>query len=492
MKNPLTSTIGPFLWVMGLALTIAFSACQKDETEPEPVNLADLPGVNYLGRGYNAFGEFADAGELKSPLLLFGRYKKEQAGGKEYKVPEEADVQQLDQNIFKSISGPTIGEYQNQRALSIGLGSDYPFFSGSVAANFQEIHYRTLNYAFVNVSNEVELWKISLPYDAALLRGMLTEEAKTALASMPATELFSKYGTHVLVSATIGGRADYFVATEKNEATNQLGLAAAAEASFKESLGELDLNAEPQYAEMVNTLREHSFIGLKVQGGSPDCGHNIFSPGNYEAWSSSVKAVPSLSGLSNLSLMPVWELCESSERSTELANAFEQYAIGFNLPAVITNARTCITDILVKTGDNSDPYYYQEAGYKVVPVNLNENTAGDFVYLMYKEGLDVETSISELATVSGVNPTAPVGWFRINANLNEGTGAGDPEIYFVIKKIFSDNPIRQLRVIIGESTPLPTGFEYVRNHYYGNPQNLNQGAGGEAVFLAYSRNLSQP
>jgi len=489
MKNPLTNVLGSFLWVMGLALVVAFSACQKDDNEPEPVNLPGLPGVNYLGRGYNAFGEFAAAGELKSAMINFDQYRKEKVGEKEYKVPEDADVQFLGSNEFNSISGQTIGEYQDKRITSAGLSAGYPFFSGSVTANFQAIHYRTLNYSFVNVSNTVNLWKVSLPYDAALLRPMLTEEAKANLAGMAPQDLFSKYGTHLLVSATIGGRADYFVAVEKNEATSQLDLAAAAEASFKESIGEI----APQYAEMINTLRAHSFIGIKVQGGSAECAKNIFGAGNYQAWANSVEGAPALSNLSNLSLMPVWELCETSERRAEIEQAFNQYASGFELPGIVTNAKTSITDILIKAGPQSDPYYYQEAGYKVIPENLNEQASGDYVYLMYKEGLDVEASINELSTVSGVGPKAPAGWFRIETNLNEGTGSGDPEIYLCYKKqAFSESPIRQLRVLKGENPPLPYGFEFVKNYYYGNVQDLNHGAGGMPVFLAYSRNESQP
>jgi len=494
MKNLFTKAAGLLPWAMGLAFVLNFTSCQKDDNvpEPEPANLPGLPGAGYLGRGYNAFGEFAAADGLKDVMIDFKNYRKEKVGAKEYKVPEDVDVSYLDNNEFKTLSGQTIGEYLSSRAASAGLGAGYPFFSGSVTTNFQEIHYRTPDYAFANVSNEVNLWKVSLPYDAALLKAMLTEEAKANLAGMAPQELFSKYGTHLLVSATIGGRADYFVAVEKNETTAQLGLAAAAEAAFKESLGALDLNAAPQYAEMVNILRAHSFIGLKVQGGDPSYGRNIFSEGNYPAWASSVESAPALSGLSNLSLMPVWELCESDARRMEVEEAFNQYALNFSLPEIMADARKSITDILIKSGPQSDPYFYQEAGYKVIPDNLNENAGGYYVYLMYKEGLDTEASIAELATVSGFNPNAPAAWFRIGTNLNEGTGSGDPEIYLCYQRAVTDNPIRQIRVLKGEGALPPTGFELVKNFYYDNVQDLNQGAGGANVYLAFSRKESEP
>ena len=229
MNHPLNKTIRPILWGMGLAV-LAFSSCQKDNNnEPQPLNLADLPGIDYLGRGYNAFGDFAADGELKSALINFEQYRKETVGAKEYKVPEEADVQYLDENTFQVLLGQTIEEFQDNRMASVGLSGSYPYFSGAVTGNFQAIHYRTPDYAFVNVSNTVNRWKVSLPHDANLLRTLLADEAKTALATMPPNQLFSQYGTHLLTAATIGERADYYVAAEKSK-TAQLNLAQAAEA----------------------------------------------------------------------------------------------------------------------------------------------------------------------------------------------------------------------------------------------------------------------
>lgn len=487
MKNPLTI----FLWVTGVAIVLAFSACEKDKTEPEPLNLAELPGVDYLGRGYDAFGGFVVTDELKVNLIDFDTYRKEKVGDKDYKVPEEADVQFLDENTFVTRTGQNVQEFQNSRQSAVGLSGGYPFFSGDITGNYQAIHYRTNEYAFAQVSNTVNRWAVSLPHDATLLRAMLTEQARSALATMAPAQLFAQYGTHLLTAATIGGRADYYVATEKGTAT-QLNLAQAAEISFKASLGLIDLNAEPQHQQMVNALREHSYIAVRVQGGGHDCGQNIFSPGNYQEWLNSIDDELVVSRLANPSLMPVWELCESSARRAEVQEAFQAYASGRELPPVVTDAKPSITEILVKSGPHENPYFYQEPGFKVIPENLNEGADGDFVFLMYREGLDIEASIDELSTVSGMNPTAPAGWFRVMGNFNAGTGIGDPEIYLCYKKAFSDHPIRQLTIVKGEETPAPAGFEFVRNFSYGNVQNLNHGAGGTVIQLAYSRSASQP
>lgn len=485
MKHPLT--ISP--WIMALAL-LAFSACQKDASVPEPVNLPELPGLHYLGRGYNAFGDYATAGELKAPLISFRHFRKEVAGAYEYKVPEEVEVQAVNESRFESFSAPDIEKFQNQLQASAGLDGGFPFFSGAIAASFEAVHYRTTYYAFALASHTVNRWKIALPYDAALLRAMLTEEARTALATLPPAQLFGQYGTHLLTAAAVGGRADYYVAAEKSQ-TGALDLAQAAEAAFKASLGDGRLNVDPQDQEMAATLREHSFIGVRVQGGNPAPGQQIFGEANYHAWLNSVDENPALCGFSIPGLMPIWELCETGARRAELEEAFRQYAAGFELPPVIEDAKTNIAEVLVKSGPHEDPYYYQAPGYKVIPENLNDKAGGDYVYLMYKEGLDAEPSVTELATVSGANPTPPPGWFRIAANLNEGTGTGDPEIYLCYQRAVSDGPIRQIRVVKGEGALPPEGFKLVKNLYFGNVQDLNHGTDGQQVFLAFSREDSR-
>lgn len=493
MKNPLTNGIGLFLWVMGAAIVLAFSACEKDKSEPLPTNLRDLPGVGYLGQGYNAFGDFAATDELKAALIDFEQYRKEQVGDKEYRVPEEVNVQLVESNAFLSFLGQTPAEFQGSQMAAVGLSGGYPYFSGAVLSNFQVVHYRTLDYAFVQVGNTVNRWTVSLPHDAALLRTMLTDAARADLANLPPDELFAKYGTHLLTAATIGARADYYVAADKGK-TAQIVLAQAAEASFKAALGLIDLDAEPQYQEMVNTLRENAFIGVRVQGGNPACGHNILAPGNYQAWLNSVDDGLVISNLANPSLLPLWELCENSTRRAAVEQAFQAYASAHELPPVVTDAKTSITEILIKSGTEENPYFYQEPGFKVIPENLNEGTGGDYIFLMYKEGLDIEASISELTTVSGANPQAPAGWFRIGTDLNEGTGSGgDPKIYLCYKKAaFSDNPVRQLMVLKGEEPLLPEGFVFVNNFYYHNHQDFNHGAGGTPVYLIYSREVSKP
>lgn len=226
--------------------------------------------------------------------------------------------------------------------------------------------------------------------------------------------------------------------------------------------------------------------------GGSECGQHLFNEGNYQTWLSSVAGNPVLCDFTSLSLMPIWELCESSTRRTEVEDAFQDYAKGFELPGVLTDAAPCVSEIIVKAGLQAEMARYQEAGFRILPDNLNEQAGGAYIYLLYKEGLDTDAGITALSTISGANPAPPAGWFRIKGNLNEGTGPGDPEIYLCYQKEVSQTPARQLQFLYGEEPLVPAGFELVANYYYENAQNFNHGTEGDFIYLAFSRELPNP
>ena len=95
MRNVTFNKAFTFLWVAGLAFVMAFSSCKKDETEPDPVNLTELPGVAFLGHGYNTFGDWANPDEVKNAMISFENYRKVVVNGADYKLPEEVEYTML-------------------------------------------------------------------------------------------------------------------------------------------------------------------------------------------------------------------------------------------------------------------------------------------------------------------------------------------------------------------------------------------------------------
>lgn len=484
MRNVANNKLFPFLWVAGLAFLTAFSSCKKDETEPEPVNLTELPGVSFLGHGYNAFGNWACPGEVKEAMISFDDYRRLEVNGAEYKIPEDAAYTALNENVFVRYFGQDPEAYRNQFATAAGLSNDAPYFAGAVTGHFTQSEYRLANMAFVGVENHIRLWKVSLPGDAATLRAMLSEQARTALATMPPAELFSQYGSHILREAVIGARAGYYAAVDLSAVSPELDLMEVAELSFKVGLGETDLSADPAREQMVNAFRAGSVFHLGFSGGEPVYGQKLFTAGYYQKWAMSADDEPGLAGFTSISLLPVWELCESAARRTELMEAFAAYAQQFELPGLVGPEKLCIAALSAKA--SSAPGIQAIEGFRPIPFDLNEGTAGKHIYLYFQTGLDSEAAITELTAVTGQDISPPYGWTKVGVNLNEG--AGGQHVYISFQKGLSTNPVRELRILTGEEPVIPDGFALLGNFYRNNaPQDLNEAAGGQRLWLAFSR-----
>lgn len=65
------------------------TGCEEDNpVEPDP-NSNLLPGVAYIGHGYNVFGDYAKAEFVKSPLFEYDDYSTVTVGGKSFNIPSE-------------------------------------------------------------------------------------------------------------------------------------------------------------------------------------------------------------------------------------------------------------------------------------------------------------------------------------------------------------------------------------------------------------------
>jgi hypothetical protein len=474
-----------FLWVAGvILLSLAFPACKKDAVEPDPAVLMELPGSALLGRGYDVFGDFANPNDAKAALIDFDQYRKVIVNGSSYKLPQKAEYKQLDEKAFIAWSGPSMGAYLARRMETAGLTAPEPYFAKAASAYFGESEYRLNQYDFVGVESEVRLWKISLPFDAAQVRPLLSAEARSDLSNLAPAQLFEKYGTHLLAEYVVGGRVGYYTAVDKQLAANGMDIAAVAEHSFKAALGELALGSDPQMEQLVHTLREQSTFRLGYIGGDEQCGSQLLTAGNYRKWLQSVSSAPRLSGFTPLSLFPIWELSDSPARRTQLLEAFHNYAAQHRLPGLVGIERVAMAGITAIASDTPRPPLVE--GFRPIGVNLNEGAGGKYIYFYYQTGLDDSPALTNLTMVTGQDISAPFGWTKIKLNLNAGTNG--MHIYLCYQQGPSSDPIRQFRVLTGSDPEIPAGFTIVGNYYRDNsPQNLNEAAGGQRLWLAVSR-----
>jgi len=442
-----------------------------------------------MGHGYNVFGDFAKTEFVKSALFKYDNYQTVEVSGKSYNIPSDMDYTIVNESDFKRTYGLNSYEYRESMSINASLSGSYSFFSMSVTNNYNEEHYKSNYRAFCTIQNVIKKWKLTLPYtDFTALKSMLTNEAVSDLANLAPEVLFSKYGTHFIAELIIGARADYNTCVSKTVETASIknNFHACAEASFKKKSGSGDFSIVTE--QQLQTFQSNSYENLKVSGGKSEYGSYIFQTGNYEKWIESIDNYENLtiSDFTENSLIPIWELCADETRKNELSSAFISYAGQFELPGLIDEA---IDGLYFEVSDNA--VVTPDEGWTLIPQDLNRDADGKYIYLCFKNGLDNQESISEI-TFTVNNQATPAGYIKIPQDLNEGCGGSTPYIYLCYKKEITSNPIRRVAILIGENAQPDPGFVFGENYYWQEKQDLNYGAGGNYVWLAYSRYFPDP
>ena len=150
-------------------------------------------------------------------------------------------------------------------------------------------------------------------------------------------------------------------------------------------------------------------------------------------------------------------------------------AINFLLPTA-ASAQDDISEVTVIFGNSSG--IQPEDGYTKVNVDLNYSVGGDFIYVCYKKGVGAPVTGLAVTYNSGSPPTG-YAWTRINVDLNRDVSGSD-DIFLWYTKDPDCATIDDIMVQVNNST-FPDG-------YTGISADLNYGAGGAFIYLAYRKN----
>ena len=464
---------------------VLISGCSDNPTGPKPDHF--LPGVAYMGHGYDIFGQYARADYVKAPLLEYKGYQSVAVGDESFDVPSAIQYVSLNTADFRSVYGVNAYEYTEGLAINAHVEGGTWAFQAGLTDNYSEEQYRSKYRAFCTVQNVIRKWKLTLPYtDMAELRSMLTDAARSDLANLPAETLFNKYGTHFLAELIIGARADYSSSLVRSAETSSIrnNFQLCAEASFKKGTGAGDFNIVTENE--LRTFQSNSIVVTKVSGGRSEYGSYIFQSGNYDKWIESIDNIEDLTiaDFTDNSLIPIWELCENEARRSELSSEFENYAEQFELPPM--------ADIAIEGLDTKltwDPPITPEPGWEFVDVDLNRGSGHAYIFLCYKNGLDYRQPITDITFI--VNQQAvPPGYTKLPQDLNDTVGGAS--IYLCYMTGSTGDPIRRVDVLVGHDTVPSLGFHFANNFYSQTKQDLNQGAGGNYIWLVYSHECPDP
>ncbi|TNE50711.1 MAG: hypothetical protein EP344_17110 [Bacteroidetes bacterium] len=477
--------------------------CRVDD-DIEPLAFDTLPGIEYLGRGYDFFGEYADVSAVKSPLIDLENYTKEvNAFGVTYAIPEAVDFILYNKNEISSIYGQTIQDYQRNLSISAGVSVKCFGFRASVKTNFAEQYYSHSDFQFTTVKNLISRWRLSLPFDIPTLQGMLTEAAAEDLESLAPDLLFKKYGHFLLTEAVIGARADYSASALRTEELSSTEFQIRARASYSWLTGGASASFGYSDSTAVKNFRNESVVNLITKGGASQYGQAILE-GDYGPWINSVDYNPVLCDFTQRSLIPIWELCKSPTRKAELEQYFEQLGESEAIPPP-SESSMAITEIeIIKVErpagiDADNPNLAQIArrqkpGWRILETNMNNNECDMALFLAFREESpwSSKSGYCDLFVVYDVDTSikVPTGYRAFtNANLNDKCGAKTTNKLYYLPWSTGGEPIRGLRIeVISDTEPNPIppeGYVWVLSDII-EPANLDWRLNGSRKYLAYT------
>jgi hypothetical protein len=474
------------------AATLIITGCSKIEI-PGPFSPIDNPelvrGIDNLGSGYDVFETFADVAKVKATIL---DYKVLNADGL-------VEMKDLEHSSFHTTSGTTVTEYTSSLSTSVGISGSYMFFSGSVKTNFSQNRYCYDSYSFATHHSMINKYQLRLPsdWDADDLKPYLTSQARSKLndASIPASEIFRIYGTHCLTGIIVGGRLDYSVSARTRDLKENVSIGVYAEASFSQGLGSGSLNtsviSETDYNKFATSMEKH----LEVYGGSSELGQHIINKDDYDAWIGSVGNNLVFCNYTQNGLIPVWYFCDNDSRRAELEAAYATWATDRAIE-VFPAPRVCILDVKIIEGlYSANPYKINDRDYYRLNYDLNADAGGQYIYIYYLTGMENDT-ITPLAEVATINTSdheslsnLPEGFAMINYDLNKGAGGDLIYLAYRRRNDYSDKLLTGLRVNNQYSFGTGTGntwYVVTAGYTSATQQDLNEGAGGYFIYLYYT------
>ncbi|KAI0696461.1 MAC/Perforin domain-containing protein [Cytidiella melzeri] len=316
--------------------------------EPEvPVDVPSdyIPGLYSLGSTYNVLnGKYADSRSTMQQVVDWTKSapRTQEFGGKEYSVPRAVNFARLTTADYRSSYGKTTSEYSKSLSAHAGLEASFPGFSASASADYSESQRENLSHAFTRVTYAVTHYILSLP-PAGQIKSLLKPWFVNDLDNMEPIELYKVYGTHLLRSLTVGGRATFLFSTDTRTYHSETSLEVAAKlsASYLVASGSVEMSLSQKQA--MESFNESSETSINTKGGDPSFGNEHFLK-NVQEWAKSIIEYPEFVDFGSLPcFVGIWEFATSQARRDELQRAYAQfvtlYTQDLSMPGPYLHAR---------------------------------------------------------------------------------------------------------------------------------------------------------
>lgn len=316
MKNLRIKTV--CLFITGLLLFTVGMGCSHSPGD----EWKDL-GFYDLGYGYDVFDEYAKPDKVKV-LPILDQQKLHDRG---YTYSNQQETTDVD-----TIQGSTLSAYRENLKISAGVSGGFKGFTASVKTNYAESTYSSTSYSFATYKSHTLKRKIGVNPDVTIeeMRECLVPDAKEAIETAAATDLFHQYGTHVITAFLVGGTINFHMAADMSEYTSTESIETLVEAGYQSTAASLSVEANTSMYEEIEENSATTSMKLTVTGGNSAIGNAIAvdsdNSENYRQWADSLEDESTHQLFDFEGLIPIWELASTEERRNELENAFSTWA----------------------------------------------------------------------------------------------------------------------------------------------------------------------
>lgn len=421
--------------------------------------------------------------------------------------------------VFSVEAGETIHSYMNNLAISVGM-STKSLFGGSLKMDFgldtsskldEKKSFAKGSATLTRSKQYVQMSKVSYKtlrnkyiYDAFLEDYLLNNKYSPA-------DLFNNYGTHIMLTVYLGGRLDmcYVYNNTAEESSSDIKTKVEASFSFVEGKSSTDISKKS------SSLIDNSSFRVNTYGGKVDVNMTNLdnAKANYSEWAKSVQDAEyqvlikagRLDATSEM--IPIWMLIDpeaskaNENRYNEILNEFNRQLeeAGKNLGKFQTEPKPVyIKDIYfgAKSGSEgalalSDLMSKTSEELTIIQKDLNQNAGGNYIYLGYTTTTNPNEAIRGLSLRFGSDPpntfnlNGAAYMLRAEYDLNKGAGGNDIFLYYSKDKEAGE-PVKALFVEINGDSTGKSGSGWSRVGDWQKPKDLydlNKGAGGDDIFL---------
>lgn len=285
--------------------------------------------VYAIGYSYDATGEWASPNSVKIEIFDTKLLSEE---GKHVVGPTQAS---LVENI---ITGSSISEMTNALAVKADVKGGFGKFKAEASASFNMDHAKNTNFEYATTYFNLDVRTASFDTDLmTLAENYMTDDAWYAIngvprenkrtgkkkVSYPSTiegfkNLVKYYGTHVIMTANLGGRVRYSMEADINKITSSYDIKAFAKASYDGAFVSASGSVDEKFKQSYKDNKQNVTIRLSILGGDESKAKRLgssdgFKKSNLDDWVQSVTAENmALVGFDSNSLVPLYELVDES------------------------------------------------------------------------------------------------------------------------------------------------------------------------------------